>query len=39
LATIVRALEIRSADKDFRCEVPFTTVAEGPIWAQVHPRN
>jgi cytochrome P450 len=39
LATIVRALEIRSADKEFRCEVPFTTVAEGPIWASVHPRR
>ena len=39
LATIVRALEIRSTDKEFRCEVPFTTVADGPIWAQVRPRT
>ena len=29
LATIVRALEIRSVEKDFLCDVPFTTVAEG----------
>ncbi|MBE1551238.1 cytochrome P450 [Mycobacterium sp. OAS707] len=39
LATIVRALEIRSTDKEFRCEVPFTTVADGPIWAEVRPRS
>ncbi|AGB21026.1 cytochrome P450 [Mycobacterium sp. JS623] len=38
MATIVRALEIRSVDKEFRCEVPFTTVADGPIWARVSPR-
>jgi cytochrome P450 len=39
LATIVRAMEIRSADEDFRCQVPFTTVAQGPILAQVRPRT
>lgn len=39
LATIVRALEIRSEEKEFRCEVPFTTVADGPIWAEVRPRT
>ena len=39
MATIVRALEIRSTDKEFRCEVPFTTVADGPIRAHVRPRN
>jgi cytochrome P450 len=39
LATIVRALEIRSVGKDFRCEVPFTTVADGPIPAYVSPRR
>ena len=39
LATIVRALEIRSTDQEFRCEVPFTTVADGPIWAEVRPRT
>jgi cytochrome P450 len=38
LATIVRALEIHSVDKDFNCEVPFTTVADGPIPAHVSPR-
>jgi cytochrome P450 len=39
LGTIVRAMEIRSADEDFRCEVPFTTVAKGPIRASVRPRS
>jgi cytochrome P450 len=38
LATIVRAMEIRSAEEDFHCEVPFTTVAKGPIRADVRPR-
>ena len=32
---IVRALEIESVDDDFECEVPFTTVAKGPIRARV----
>jgi cytochrome P450 len=39
LATIIRALEIRSVDSDFECEVPFTTVAKGPIRAHVRPRG
>jgi cytochrome P450 len=39
LATIVRATEIRSVDKDFHCDVPFTTVARGPIWARVDARR
>jgi cytochrome P450 len=39
LATIIRALEIRSIDSDFLCEVPFTTVAKGPIRARVRPRG
>ena len=39
LATIVRALAIRSLDADFQCEVPFTTVAKGPIRAQVTART
>jgi cytochrome P450 len=39
MATIIRALEIRSTDKEFRCEVPFTTVADGPIRAEVRPRT
>jgi hypothetical protein len=38
LGTIVRALEIRSVDTDFPVDVPFTTVADGPIWARVRPR-
>ncbi|KUH97284.1 cytochrome P450 [Mycobacterium sp. IS-3022] len=39
LATIVRAMEIRSVDGTFECEVPFTTVAKGPIRARVRPRD
>jgi cytochrome P450 len=39
LGTIIRALEIRSADEDFPVDVPFTTVAKGPIWARVSPRR
>jgi cytochrome P450 len=39
LGTIVRALQIRSLDADFQCEVPFTTVAKGPIRAHVSPRG
>jgi cytochrome P450 len=39
LATIVRAMEIRSLDKDFLCDVPFTTVAKGPIRARVSLRG
>jgi len=38
LATIVRSTEIRSVDKDFHCDVPFTTVARGPIRARVSLR-
>jgi cytochrome P450 len=38
LATIVRSTEIRSVDNDFPVEVPFTTVAKGPIRAHVHAR-
>jgi hypothetical protein len=32
-------MEIGSVDKDFLCEVPFTTVAKGPIRAHVRPRG
>jgi cytochrome P450 len=38
LATIVRAMEIRSVDDDFPVDVPFTTVAKGPIRAHVTAR-
>ncbi|MGD9618921.1 MAG: cytochrome P450 [Mycolicibacterium sp.] len=31
LATIVRSLQIRSVDADFAVDVPFTTIASGPI--------
>lgn len=39
MATIVRSIEIRSRDTDFPVEVPFTTVAHGPIWACLSPRS
>jgi cytochrome P450 len=39
LGTIVRAMRIRSLDEDFECDVPFTTVAKGPIRAMASPRN
>jgi cytochrome P450 len=39
LATIVRATKIRSLGNDFPVEVPFTTVAKGPILARVEPRS
>jgi cytochrome P450 len=39
LATIVRSTKIRSVDKDFPVEVPFTTVAKGPIRAHVDARS
>ncbi|RWA17979.1 cytochrome P450 [Mycolicibacterium elephantis DSM 44368] len=39
LGTILRALEIRSVDDEFRCEVPFTTIAKGPIPARLRPRS
>jgi hypothetical protein len=39
LATIVRSVRIRSTDKDFPLESPCTTVAKGPIPAQVDTRR
>jgi cytochrome P450 len=39
LATIIRAKEIRSLDDDFPVDVPFTTVAKGPIRAHVTARK
>lgn len=38
LATIVRRVDIRSLDRDFATEVPFTTVAANPIRARVRQR-
>jgi hypothetical protein len=38
LATVVRSMRVRSLDADFPVEVPFTTVAKGPIRAQLTPR-
>ncbi|MDX1883441.1 cytochrome P450 [Mycolicibacterium sp. 120270] len=39
LATIIRAKEIRSLADDFPVDVPFTTVASGPIRAHVSART
>jgi cytochrome P450 len=39
LATVVRAMTVESLDDDFECEVPFTTVAKGPIRARLIPRG
>lgn len=39
MATIIRSKEIRSIDDDFPVDVPFTTVAQGPIRAHVTSRK
>jgi len=39
LATIVRSIRIRSTDNDFPLESPCTTVAKGPIPAQIDARR
>ncbi|AMO63269.1 cytochrome P450 [Mycolicibacterium phlei] len=39
LATIVRAMQIRSCDDTFETDVPLTTVAKGPIRAVLRPRG
>jgi cytochrome P450 len=39
LATIVRSKEITSIDDDFPVDVPFTTVADGPIRAHIKART
>lgn len=39
LATVIRAMTVESLDDDFECEVPFTTVAKGPIRARLTPRG
>ncbi|MDT5082660.1 MAG: hypothetical protein QOJ80_7297 [Mycobacterium sp.] len=39
LATIARATRLRSRDSDFPVDVPFTTVAKGPIWARIDART
>ena len=35
---IVRATRLRSRHADLPVDVPFTTVAKGPIWARVDAR-
>jgi cytochrome P450 len=39
LATILRASRLRSLESDFPVDVPFTTVAKGPIWARIDART
>jgi cytochrome P450 len=39
LATIIRSTRIHSLGDDFPVEVPFTTVAKGPIWARLEARS
>lgn len=39
LATVIRSMTVQSLDEDFACEVPFTTVARGPIRARLTPRS
>lgn len=39
VATLVRSHEISSIEDDFPLEVPYTTVAAGPIWARVRRRT
>ena len=39
LATIIRSIEVRSLAADFPVEVPYTTVAKGPIPASVLART
>jgi len=38
LATIVRTVEVRSTQEEFEMATPFTTVADGPVWARVTRR-
>ncbi|WP_110808597.1 cytochrome P450 [Mycolicibacterium iranicum] len=38
LATIIRSFAVTSLDAEFAVDVPFTTVAHGPIRATVSPR-
>jgi cytochrome P450 len=39
MATIVRSMKIRSVADDFPVDVPFTTVAKGPVPARLEPRK
>jgi hypothetical protein len=39
LATIVRSTRLRSRHDEFPVDVPFTTVAKGPIWACAEVRG
>ncbi|WP_235624332.1 cytochrome P450 [Mycolicibacterium goodii] len=39
LATIIRSVVVESVDAEFPVDVPFTTVAKGPIRANVAPRG
>jgi cytochrome P450 len=39
LATFIRRAEVCSLDDEFPLAVPFTTVADGPIWARIRRRS
>jgi cytochrome P450 len=39
MATIVRSMKLRSIEDEFPVDVPFTTVAKGPVPAHVEPRE
>ena len=39
LATFIRRAEVCSLDDGFPLAVPFTTVADGPIWARIRRRS
>ncbi len=39
LATIIRSMKVQSLSDDFPVDVPFTTVAKGPISARLTPRS
>jgi cytochrome P450 len=39
LATFIRRAEVCSLDDEFQLAVPFTMVADGPIWARIRRRS
>jgi cytochrome P450 len=39
LATFIRRAEVCSLDDEFPLAVPFTLVADGPIWARIRRRS
>jgi hypothetical protein len=39
LATFIRRVEVHALGHDFPVAVPFTMVADGPIWARINRRR